>query len=405
VALATIMAWWRMSFNLGKLAIADIRGLFGLKLIGFCFGYGICAALTGVAVAQHQSDQLGPLLGTSPVQPSAPSHGGKPAHSKQTPDRNDSTRVRVPITLRAGQSVTLRAGTSALAQSSQPGPAVFKVGRKPNCGEVWGAALGVILAARSECVGQTLEFDYEVGFPGASGAERAAVKVDVQAIVLPGLDSCGIVDAPYEFISIPGGSYLLKSASGPLSDLAKLVEAKSALVDAFCISEEAIPSSEMDAFLAGQTLAQKRRAFPEALELATQPAAQVEVGRGLRAPALAVSHRMAQAYAQKQSERLERRFELPRLEHYLAAAAYLLRHQPDAPATHSFLVSLRGGLLEWTDTPCGTVENAFLILGTEHQSGLLEKYCYDVSQRIARMGFRLVVPAVAGGDGLTRPPR
>src|SRR5262249_14149876 len=148
-----------------------------------------------------------------------------------------------------------------------------------------------------------------------------------------------------------------------LKDLADLLGAKEARVEAFCITEEAVPAAEIESFLAQQTLEQKRKLLPEAVDPVAMPSVQVDSGRGLRSPAVAVSHRMASSYAQHQSEILEHTLHLPRLEHYVAAALYLVRKQPNSPSTHSFFVSLRGGLIEWTDTPCDASAGTFTGLG------------------------------------------
>lgn len=365
-------------------------------LLAACATVGAFAPIAGQAIAQVQTDQLGKQLGT-PALPGA--SVPKPNAGK------GAERIRARLTLRAGQSIVVRTGASALTQPTPPAPLLFKVGRKPECGDIWETWQGIVLGTKAECAGLALEFDYEVSLVGVPAGPQSAVKVDVRAQVQAGVESCGIADAPFEFIKIPAGSYALKDIPRQLSDLAEVMGMKVATVDAFCMTEEAIPSSEMEAFLAGQTLARKRQSFPEALDTAIQSSAPIELGRDLRVPALAVSHRMARGYAERQSGQLDLRFGLPRLEHYFAAAAYLLRQQPDAPSTHAFLVSLRGGLMEWTDTPCDGVSDAFVIIGTGKQSGLLEKYCYDVSRRVARMGFRLVAPTRPDNGAPPQPVR
>jgi len=293
------------------------------------------------------------------------------------------------MTVRAGQSVMLRAGASTFAADRQSGSLSFRVVQKPVCGEARETSYGIILKPTAECVGLVLKFDYEINVADAPPAERRAVRVAVEAVVQSGIESCGITNAPYEFIRIPGGSYPLQNLSPQLSDIAGLTGSSSAKVEPFCITEEAVPASEMGAFLAARTAAEKQASFPEALIPAAQPFKQFDMGRGGRPPALSVSYRMAQGYAQWASGLTDRQLHLPRLEQYIAAAVYLLRQQPDAPSTQSFLVSLRGGLLEWTETPCNTI-GTFVVLGTKQQSGLLDKYCYEASQALARMGFRLV---------------
>ena len=191
-------------------------------------------------------------------------------------------------------------------------------------------------------------------------------------------------------MTIPGGPYSFKDAPPQLLDLVRLIGGSEAKVEPFCITEEAVPAAEIEAFLAEQSADQKRNLFPEALDAMLLPAIQIDAGRGMRFPAVAVSHRMAQGYAQRQSDVLEQTLRLPRLEQYVAAALHMVKKQPDAPSTHSFLVSLRGGLIEWTDTPCDPAAGTFTLLGTRQQTGVLDTYCYEASQRVARMGFRLV---------------
>jgi hypothetical protein len=336
-------------------------------------------ALPDQSIAQGQTDQLGLLLGTVPAAPSRPGVAPKPSEN--------AGRARALITLRAGESIILRSGLSGTPQSS---PLLFKLGKKPACGEARETAQGIVLIARPECAGQTLEFDYTISASSAAPGQQAIVNTTVQALVLSGVTSCGIADAPYEFVNIPGGSYLLKDLPASLSDLADLIGIKIATVEPFCITEEAIPAAEMEAFLAMQSIAEKRRAFPEALEGGPPIRALVESGRSSRVPAQSISHRMASAYAKKQSDLTDRGFELPRLEHYLAAAVHLALRQPDLPSTQSFLVSLHSGLMEWTSTSCETTRDAFVVVGTSLQTRLLERYCYAVSQRASRMGFRLV---------------
>jgi len=353
-----------------------------------CISESASLFLAGKAMAQEiQSDQLGIMLGTTPRGASTRLRPGKGLEP-----------IRDRMTLRAGQSVVVRAGASALTTVQQTAPLVFKLGRKPACGVIWETPQGVVLEAKAECAGQTLEFDYEVSV-GGSGGRQSAVKVEVQALVQSGVESCGIANAPYDFVAIPGGLYSLKNPPPQLTDLVRLIGTTEAKVEPFCITEEAVPAAEMEAFLAEHPFVQKRKLFPEALDAVLHPAAQIESGRGLRSPALAVSHRMAQGYAQRQSDTLDHRLHLPQLEHYVAAALHLLRQQPDAPSTHSFFVSLRGGLIEWTDTPCDPATGTFVLLGTRPQTGVLDKYCYEASQRVARMGFRLVARKAAGEGG------
>lgn len=381
---------WHAEFNRPMKPVRNHAGHIVLILIAFCIGTGAAGSFTDPAAAQVQTDQLSKQLGTVRTQPSLRAREQNSSTSQSSADSKGAAPIRVPLTIHAGESMIIRAGASTLTQSGQPAAIAFKLGRKPACGDTRETPQGIVLATSSECAGLTLEFDYEVSLVGVPASQQSAGKVEVQALVLSGVESCGIADAPYEFIRIPGGSYTPRSFPGQLGDLADLIGTKVANVEAFCMTEEAIPAAEMEAFLAAQTFAQKRRSFPEALDTAVQVSAQVEMGRGLRVPALAISHRMAHGYAEKQSGLFDRKFELPLLEHYVAAAVHLLRQQPDAPATHSFLVSLRGGLMEWTDTPCDAVSDAYIVLGTKPQSGLLEKYCYEVSQRVARMGFRLI---------------
>jgi hypothetical protein len=357
--------------------------------------------------ARNQSDQIGILLRTVPDRPDPGEHMGTLVHVPPVGmDKNKNGRlIRAPMTLRAGQSIIVRAGASSLTASGQTAPVVFRLGRRPTCGAVWETSQGIVLETQSECAGQTLELDYEVSLAGAATGQQASIRVEAEAVVQSGVSSCGIADAPYEFISVPGGSYSLKNAPGQLGDLLRLLPASSADVDAFCITEEAIPESEMEAFLAAQAPLEMRDSFPEALDAPLQISAQVEVGRGMRPPALAVSHRMAKAYARRQSGLLDRRIQLPQLDQYVAAAVYLLRQQPDATSTNSFLVSLRGGLLEWTDTPCNASNETFVALGTGQQSGLLDRYCYEASQRVGRMGFRLVTRAGPDVGSVSRPSK
>jgi hypothetical protein len=337
------------------------------------------AAWATHAAAQVQSDHLGQQLGTAPkAAPASPA--GKSIANEP---------LRLPVTVRAGQSVVLRAGAATFTADRQSAPLSFRTVQKPACGEVLDTANGIILKATADCVGQVLKFDYDVAVTDALPAEKRAVRVAVEAVVQSGIESCGIANAPYAFIRVPGGSYPLQNLPPQVGDIAALSGSASATVEPFCISEEAVPASEMEAFLAVQTASEKQTSFPEVLVAAPQPFTQFEMGRSGRPPALAVSYRMAQAYARRQSAAMDRQLRLPRLEQYIAAAVYLQRQQPDAPATQSFLVSLRGGLLEWTETPCNTI-GTFVVLGVKQQSGLLDKYCYDASQALARMGFRLV---------------
>jgi formylglycine-generating enzyme required for sulfatase activity len=351
-----------------------------LNMIAACLCVGtVCGS--DLASAQGQSDQLGLRLGTVPKGFSTDSNSaGKGALGEP---------IYSPITMRAGQSVVMRAGASTFSDS-QAASLAFKLGRRPACGMIWETPQGIVLKAKAECVGQTLEFDYRVSVAGASGTQPETVKVAVQALVQSGIETCGMSNAPYEFIKIPGGSYSFQNPPSQLSDLVALVGRGTATVEPFCITEELVPASEMEAFLAEQTPVQKREAFPEAIDAMLQPVAQVETGRGVRSPALAVSYRMAKGYAQRLSDSIGRALQLPRLEQYAAAAVYLQRQRPDAPSTHSFFVSLRGGAMEWSDTPCNAVQETFALLGTNIQSGGLNKYCYESSQRVARMSFRLV---------------
>src|SRR5262249_18421321 len=153
---------------------------------------------------------------------------------------------------------------------------------------------------------------------------EGAVRVEVKALVQAGIESCGIANVPYEFMMIPAGPYSLKDAPPQLKDLADLLGAKEARVEAFCITEGAVPAAGIESVLAQQTLEQKRKLLPEAVDPVAMPSVQVDSGRGLRSPAVAVSHRMASSYAQHQSEILEHTLHLPRLEHYVAAALYLV---------------------------------------------------------------------------------
>lgn len=339
---------------------------------------------SGTALAQEQSDQLGQQLGTAPKLPAAPPKAGK--------NNSADEPIRTPLTVRVGQSVELRAGASTFTVDRQAAPLLFKVRQPPVCGKTWETSKGIVLQPTADCVGQTLEFDYEVTVADAPADQRDAVKVAVQALVQSGIESCGIANAPYEFVSIPGGSYSLQNMPGQLTDISGLLGSATVTVDSFCISEEAVPASEMAAFLAEQEIARKRTLFPEALEDSLPLSSQVEMGRAGRPPALGVSHRMANGYAQRQSSMMDMPLRLPRLEQYVAAAVYLVRQQPDAPSTQSFLVSLRGGMMEWTDTPCTLSEGTFIAVGTRHQSGMFDKYCYEASQKLARMSFRLVSP-------------
>lgn len=285
----------------------------------------------------------------------------------------------------------LRAGAASFATNRQAGPPAYRLAQKPACGTAQETPVGIVLTTTGECAGQLLKFDYDVSVADAPPAERRSVRVAVEAIVQSGVESCGIANTPYEFIRIPGGSYPLQNLPPQLADIAGLTGSGAAKVEAFCITEEAVPASDMEAFLAEQTLPEKQASFPEALTPADQPFTQFEMGRSGRPPALSVSYRMAQAYARRKSGAIDRQLQVPRLEQYIAAVVYLLRQQPDASFTQSFLVSLRGGLLEWTETPCNAI-GTFVVLGTKQQSGLLDRYCYDSSQALARMGFRLVSP-------------
>lgn len=333
--------------------------------------------------AQGQSDHIGRQLGTAPKL--STTHPETDAKSNQAREP-----FRERMILRAGQSAVVRAGASTFTVARQAVPLSFKIGQKPACGKTWETSQGIVLETTGECAGLTLEFDYEVNVADAAVDQRNTVKVTVQAGVQSGIESCGISNAPYEFVSIPGGSYSLQNLPGPLADLAGLIGTDTAVTEPFCITEEAVPASELEGFLAEQPLAQKRASFPEALDTAPRSVFQVDTGRAVRSPALAVSYRMAAGYAERQSNLIGRSFRLPRLEQYIAAAVYLLRQEPDAPSTHSFLVSLRGGLMEWTDTPCNAASGTFILLGTKQQSGLLDKYCYERSQTVTRMSFRLV---------------
>jgi hypothetical protein len=345
----------------------------------------IAALPSGTALAQGQSDRLGQQLGTAPKLPAAPAKTGK--------NNSANEPIRTPLTVRVGQSVELRAGASIFTVDRQAAPLLFKLSQKPVCGKTWETSQGIVLQPTADCAGQTLDFDYEVTVADAPVDQRDAVRVAVQALVQSGIESCGIPNAPYEFVSIPAGSYSLQNMPGQLTDISGLLGSATVTVDSFCISEEVIPASEMAAFLAEQEVAQKRTLFPEALEDSLPLSSQVEMGRAVRPPALGVSHRMANGYAQRQSTLMDRPLRLPRLEQYVVAAVYLARQQPDAPSTQSFLVSLRGGMMEWTDTPCTLSQGTFIAVGTRQQSGMFDKYCYEASQKLARMSFRLVSPS------------
>ena len=155
-----------------------------------------------------------------------------------------------------------------------------------------------MLEVSAVCAGQTLEFDYEVtAETSGSGMQRSAVKVEVKALVQSGVESCGIANVPFEFVMVPAGPYSLKDAPPQVKDLVSLLGGSEARVESFCITEEAVPAAEIEAFLAAQPLDQKRKLLPEAVDPALLPAVQVDFGRGLRSPAVAISHRMASSYA------------------------------------------------------------------------------------------------------------
>ena len=353
-----------------------------LALVSLFIFLSFCSFTNG-ALAQGQSDRLGQQLGTA----------SRPSSTPDTERADKGTAgepIRLPMTVRAGQSAVLRAGAASLTTDRQNPALSYRVAQEPACGEARETSWGIIVKATQSCVGQVLKFDYEVSAVDAAPSEKRSVRVAVEAVVQSGIESCGIANAPFEFIRIPGGTYVLQDVPPQLSDVAVLTGARSVTVEPFCITEEAVPASEMEDFLASWTAAERQARFPETLTPAVSPFSQFEMGRGGRPPALSVSYRMAQAYAQQESSlRDNRQFHLPRLEQYVAAAVYLSQQQSDAPSTGSFLVSLRGGLLEWTETPCNTI-GTFVVLGTKQQSGSLDRYCYDASQALARMGFRLV---------------
>src|SRR5262245_27439849 len=91
----------------------------------------------GQAFAQGQSDRLGQKLGTSPVQAAPP--------IKNPSKSADDASMNVPVTLRAGQSISLRTGAAIFAATQQSPPVSFIIGRKPSCGAVRETSQGVVL--------------------------------------------------------------------------------------------------------------------------------------------------------------------------------------------------------------------------------------------------------------------
>lgn len=349
----------------------------------------LAAALHGIfpfgTEARSQStDQLGRILGTKPADRSEDGRNGVPA-----PPQSSAQAIVVPILLKAGQSLLLRTGASSLA-NDPASPPTFRLITTPKCGVARAGADGVVITAPGECVGQKLLFTYEISATGAA-APASPLRVDVQASVTKGIESCGISDAPFNFITIPGGTYSLADAPARLADIAKLAGKKELVVKSFCIGEEAVPASEMASFLAGYSFSEMRKSFPEALYAAGPASIEIETGRELRSPAVAVSLKMANAYATSLAPLLKGVVRLPTLDEYVAAAVHLERNAPEEAATHSFSVSLRGGLIEWTSSDCPSSRGSFLTIGRQRLRGELEILCFEPSQRLGRMGFRLVM--------------
>lgn len=352
-------------------------------------------SLSRSASAGELEDHIGQRLRTAPLPPTDP---------PVADPRPAGAPIQYPLLVPAGQSFLLEAGASSLSGSRGGQSLAFTLGRRPGCGAAWETPRGVVLDARPQCAGQRLEFDYDVGAVGSHG-DHGRQRVAVEALIQAGVTSCGIADAPYQFISIPGGSYSLRQAPVWLADLVSLLGTASVNVDPFCISEEAVPQSEMELFVAALPEERKQQSFPEALDAEIKPVASVETGRSIRAPALAVSYRMATGYAERESGRLDRPLHLPKLEHYVAAVAYLADQRREESSSQSFFISLRGGQMEWTGTQCGAGGDRIVVLGTSLRSRTIERYCYDVSRRVAAMAFRVVAETARGGADDRAPSR
>lgn len=339
------------------------------------------------STAFAQADGLGRLI--------APPSGARVTpgtQTRQSPKATTKQYILHQLTVSVGQTVAIRAGIVAL-RSRPSDKQIIVLEKEPDCGEAKVAKDSVVYYADPECVGRKVNFEYVIGYPRAPGAGFKKQLVKVRAAVLSGIETCGISDAPFRFLLIKGGKYSIADAPRPLADLAGLLDTADFEVAPFCITEEAIARSEFDFLVLNIPISKIRAVMPEALSsLPHQRSISITTGRTQRLPATQVSLAMARTFAEEKSEMMEQELVLPSLEQYIAAAWELHTNRPDAPETHSFLVSLRGGLLEWTKTACQN-KGTYVVLGPRLDGSRIEKYCFESTRRGSRSGFRLVAPA------------
>lgn len=298
--------------------------------------------------------------------------------------------LHVSMTLRAGQTVIVRDGVSGFGKLDPAVELSYRLDQPPGCGVAKEAPSGIILHAKPECTGHRLEFSYVISLRDSYGERVQAV--EVSALIERGFNACGLEHAPFRFVPVPGGVYSLENLPARLADISGLVVRREVKVKAFCITEDAISADELAAFLANTTLAEKLKAFPEALAAGSSLKSGVETGSV--PPATGVSFRMAKAFAENASARLSRTFSLPTLDEYIAANLYLEHDKSDISEAQIFAVSLRGGLIEWTETPCEKAPDTFVTIGTDQLHGRLTMFCYEPAQRVSRLTFRLILEPV-----------
>jgi hypothetical protein len=276
-------------------------------------------------------------------------------------------------TVEAGRPTRIEILENDLAIPAGPTPPEIDI-VQPACGTVQVDGRAVIYSGTSDCVGAEVSFKYIVKLPDDSVA--AAVNVTVTATTF----SCGISSMQVTSIKIEGGVFNKQNAPPAIADLVAQIDDQTFTVPTFCVTLDAVSAELVDPYFNNMPQQERDDQFPETL--------LNNAAGGGTDPAARVSHRMAQAFARRSSERSGRNIQLPSLNEYVAVAWELQTRRPQSPEALNFIAGLRSGALQWTSTPCAG-ENAFWVIGPNFQ-GRVEKLCFNQS-RLEKTGFRLAI--------------
>lgn len=279
-------------------------------------------------------------------------------------------------------SIDVLANDIGAPSPEQPAPEM-KIEAAPACAAVRFNGRAVLFRGGASCVGNDVVFGYSVKLGGEWLS--AAISVTVRPASTSPSVACSLPDTDWQMTRIDGGVFDKSAVPSGITDFAGLIEESTFTVDPFCITVESIPAEPVERYFNNLNEDERRNQFPE---FGGGQSGQLSVGRS---PASA-SEAMAVAFTKRLAERSGRALALPTVQQIVAAAWELQTKHPGAPQTDAFLILMRSGNMQWTNSACGS-GGSYLAVGpsaSAQTQGQLVKLCYNAS-RIDRTSFHLVM--------------